>query len=77
MADVKIVIGSITYTMKAKKVLNEHGITAYITKYQEARHHGCSYGLKINQASYIAAIGLLNEHHIKHHILEKNDDSLS
>lgn len=77
MADVKIVIGSITYTTKAKKVLNEHGITAYIAKYQEVSHHGCSYGLKINQANYIAAIGLLNEHHIKYHTLENSDDSLS
>lgn len=76
MADVKIIIGTITYTMKAKKVLNEQGITAYVAKYDGTNHQGCSYGLKIKQEEYINAVGILNEHGIRFHTWQSKDDHL-
>jgi len=77
MSDVKIVIGSITYAMKAKKIVNEHGITASVVKYEGLQHRGCSYGIRIRYEQYMNVVGILNEHGIRHRIAEKTDDSLS
>lgn len=77
MADVKIVIGSITYAMKAKKIVNEYGITASVVKYEGLQHRGCSYGIKIRYEQYMSVVGILSEHGIRHRIADKTDDSLS
>lgn len=77
MADVEIVIGSITYAMKAKKALSERGINARIIKYEGLRHRGCSYGLKIKHEHYISLVGILNQFGIHYQTLDQKNDSLS
>lgn len=43
-----IIIGSITYTMKAKEILQRHGISSYIQKFPSKKTGiGCTYGLTI------------------------------
>ena len=73
MIDIQILIGSITYTMKAKKILSNHGINATITKYDSTSHHGCTYGLKLKQNQYINVIGILNQNNIRYQILGSDD----
>ena len=44
-----IPVGSITYAIKAKKVLEKKGIKSYIIRdFEAAEGYGCGYVLKIN-----------------------------
>lgn len=43
-----IIVGSVTYTMKAKELLDKFGIKSYIEKTSNYRKtKGCSYGLYV------------------------------
>ena len=47
-----IVIGSVTYTMKAKELLDKFSIKSYIEKTSNCRKtKGCSYGLYVPRYS--------------------------
>lgn len=47
-----LVIGSVTYTMKAKELLDKFGIKSYIEKTSNFRKtKGCSYGLYVPRNS--------------------------
>lgn len=54
-----ILIGSITYAMKAKNALSENGIKARIRKLQPRNHGGCSYGLELAEGSLLTAASIL------------------
>ena len=73
MIDMQILIGSITYTMKAKKILSSHAINATIIKYDSPSHRGCTYGLKFQQNQHMTIVGILNQHNIRYQILGSDD----
>ncbi len=53
-----IIIGSITYTMKAKGALSEAGVRANIRKLK-AGGRGCSYGLEVLSAQLLTVAQVL------------------
>lgn len=44
-------VGSITNAMRGKRLLEKHGIRAYIRKTNADRERGCSYGILVLGAS--------------------------
>ena len=54
-----ILIGSITYAMKAKSVLSDNGIKTRIRKLQPRNRSGCSYGLELPEGSLLTAASIL------------------
>ncbi len=54
-----VTIGSITYTMKAKRALLKLGILAQPIKTETNGQKGCNYGLSFDKAQYYAVIGEL------------------
>ena len=54
-----VIIGSITYTMKAKSALTENGIKARIRKLQPRNRSGCSYGLELPEGSRLTVASIL------------------
>ncbi|MEG1427215.1 MAG: putative Se/S carrier-like protein, partial [Oscillospiraceae bacterium] len=42
-----IIVGSVTYAMKAKDLLFSSGIKAYIERNKRTREFGCGYGLYV------------------------------
>ena len=51
-------VGSISHAMHAKRLLDKHGIRAYIRRAEADGRHGCGYGLLIN-GSFAAAQAIL------------------
>ncbi|MBQ0111467.1 MAG: DUF3343 domain-containing protein [Oscillospiraceae bacterium] len=41
----KIMIGSVTYTLKAQKILHKHGYKAKVIRTYDNKKYGCGYGL--------------------------------
>ena len=68
---------SMTYAQKAAKILENSGITAYITRLPEqyTGNGGCSYGVKIYSKWLTQALTSLKSHNINPiKILMKTDD---
>ena len=67
MKDTKtyIIIGSITYAMKAKELLNSHGISCLVERTPKNAGSGCGYSLLISQDP-VAATRLLSRYRIPH-----------
>ena len=58
---IKIIIGSITYTQKAQRLLQKHGYKAKIIRIYDNKKYGCGYGI----LSTSGAQNLLYAHAIK------------
>lgn len=54
-----ILIGSITYALKAKNALIEAGIKARVRKLQPKKSTGCSYGLEIPEGNLLTVAAVL------------------
>lgn len=54
-----ILIGSITYALKAKTALGEAGVKARLRKLQPKNYDGCSYGLEIPEGNLLAVAAVL------------------
>lgn len=59
-----ILIGSITYAMKAKNALTENGIKTRIRKLQPKNRSGCSYGLELPEGMLLTVASILRPLHI-------------
>ena len=60
-----ITLRSLTHAMKAKKILNEHGISAKVIKPDARRSEkGCSYGITVDRQKAETSRKLLNENGI-------------
>lgn len=68
MNGVIIIIGSITYAMKAQKALKEIGIHASLIKKNGELRRGCSYGIRVNASHFMATIGKLKELNIDYEV---------
>lgn len=58
---IKIMIGSITYTQKAQKILQKRGYKAKIIRTYDNKKYGCGYGLLSSEG----AQNVLYSHGIK------------
>lgn len=60
-----IMLNSITYAYKARDILYNYGIKAYIERIpSNMRHSGCGYGIRVNSDTY-RAIQILEENQIR------------
>lgn len=59
-----IVIGSVTYALKAKNLLFENGIKSYMERNKETKQFSCGYSLFI-PLNTEKAIKILNQNNIK------------
>ncbi len=62
-----IIIGSITYTMKAKNALHDIGIRATVKKLK-ARDRGCSYGIEFPSGQLLAVASTLRSLNIAYEL---------
>ncbi len=65
-----IIIGSITYTMKAKGALQDIGIRVSVRKLR-ASGRGCSYGLEIPAGQLLAVAATLRSMNIDYELYHK------
>lgn len=68
MNGVTIIIGSITYAMKAQKALKEMGIHASLIKKNGETRRGCSYGISVSTSHFMATIAKLKELNIEYEV---------
>ncbi len=65
-----ITVTSVTYAIKAKKILERAGVKSEITKLEDLeRSGGCTYGVKIKAADHYRAVAALNGRGIKYSII--------
>lgn len=57
----KIVIGSVTYAIKAKKSLEQKGIRARVVKASQKESSGCTYALEIEATDRFRIYSHLDE----------------
>ncbi len=53
-------VGSATNAMRGKRLLEKHGVRAYIRKLRADRTHGCGYGLLVMRTD-VPVVSLLNK----------------
>ena len=68
MRDTLITIGSITYAMKAKKLLSSNLINARVVKAGSGDGRSCIYGIMISPKDLNAAISLLSSDGINYSV---------
>ncbi len=59
-----IIVGSVTYAIKAKELLFSKNIKAYIERNRNTREFGCGYGVYVPKEAY-KAFNILNESGIR------------
>lgn len=42
-----IIVGSVTYAMKARDILEKNGISAYVERTRKTKEFGCGYGVHV------------------------------
>lgn len=57
----KIVIGSVTYALKAKKELSQRGIRTRVVKASQRESSGCTYGIEIEASERFRIYAILDE----------------
>lgn len=72
MNDVTVMIGSVTYTIKAQKAIAKKGIRTGIIKKESAGERGCTYGLQFASKDTMAVVGILKSGGI-HYRFESDD----
>ena len=66
MGKMLIMLSSVTYAMKAQKLLANHMINAYVQKTPlEYTKRGCGYSIKIKAEDYYKTMDLLNLYGIR------------
>jgi len=72
MNDVTVMIGSVTYTIKAQKAIAKRGIRTGIIKKDAAGERGCTYGLQFASKDTMTVVGILKSSGI-HYRFESDD----
>ena len=64
-----ITVGSMTYAMKARKILRAEGINTRLVKLDSAlTEHGCGYGIEFRSYDSYNVYEALKKHNIKYSI---------
>lgn len=64
-----IIIGSITYALKAKNALAEVGIRARVRKFSPTVERGCNYGLELPSGKLLTVAAVLRPLGIPYEVL--------
>lgn len=69
-----ITVGSVTYALKVRKMLERAGIRSDLIKINASRSKsGCTYGIKINSAYFYDAVSIMKNNGIQYSVLPNND----
>ena len=68
MKKITIIIGSVTYAMKAKRLLSARNIPVQLIKTSQTNAGGCVHGIEINYVDYMDVIGILMESGISYSV---------
>lgn len=64
-----ITVGSLTYAMKARKILRAKGINTRLVKLDSAlTEHGCAYGIEFRSYESYSVYSVLKENNINYSI---------
>ncbi len=70
-----LTVGSVTYAIKAKRLLSREGISAKLIKSNaENTAEGCAYGIKFPTKDFYGAVSVLRSAGIYYQIYEKQAD---
>ena len=64
-----ILIGSITYALKARNALGEAGIRARLKKLDQTNSRGCSYGLELPAGNLLTVASVLRPLNIDYELI--------
>ena len=68
-------IGSVTYAMKGRKLLEAAGIpTKILHNPPDKMHRGCGYGLEISDAHLMEAAAIFKSAAIRYEVLDSTDE---
>ena len=68
MKKIIFMLGSSTYTSKAKRALTKSGIAAEYIKANDSHNLGCSHGIEIPYQDFLAAIAILKKEQIPYSV---------
>ena len=71
MEKIIITFKSVTYAIKAKKLLLKFGTEAKLVKIAEDSLSGCTHGVEISEASFLNAIGVLRNSGIEYSVYRR------
>lgn len=64
-----ITVGSVTYAIKAKKLLEREGVSASLIKMESSKDDGgCTHGIKINESYLYDAVAILKRMGIEYRV---------
>ena len=59
MGKIIITFTSVTYAIKARKMLAKEGINAKLVKVGDENRRGCTHGIEIKNSEFLTAVGAL------------------
>lgn len=66
-----ITVGSVTYAIKVKKLLERAGIRSRLIKVEaSATENGCTYGININSSLFYATVAVLKNKGINYSVYQ-------
>ena len=69
MRDTIITVGSVTYAIKCKKLLNKNGIRSKLIKVDPGiNENGCTYGVEFPKESFYSAVSILRQENISYRV---------
>ncbi len=67
-----VTVGSVTYAIKAKKLLTREGLTAKLVKTDASKTaHGCAYGIEFPTKDFYTAVSVLRSAGVYYTLYEK------
>ena len=77
MKKIIITLNSVTMALKAKKLLEAHGIATRLLKMDTVRiSEGCTHGLEIDYKSFIDAVSILKNRNITYKVDSRSENDL-
>ena len=69
-----ITVGSVTYAIKVKKLLDRSGIKSTLIKVDASKSEkGCNYGIRFHESLFYDAIAILKNRGIYYSVYSEND----
>ncbi len=64
---------SVTYAIKAKRLLSYSGIQSKLIKVDPSiKRNGCTHGILINNRDFLSAVKVLRDNEINYSVIERN-----
>ena len=64
-----ITVGSVTYAIKVRKLLERSGIAAMLVKVDSSKsERGCTYGINVNSENFYDAVAVLKNNGIEYSV---------